>query len=431
MIGQPPRIVLIDDKMHHLHGLAKALGKLDSACLPFLFEDTGPTKSQLRNARVIFCDLHLLSDALNTDTKAQLAVIAGMLSEGLADNHGPYVLVIWTEFPEKVDGLQEYLNNLLPGQRPIEFICFDKTQFINPMDGSLIAEGDLIAKIQESLGKWSGVTALLWWETAVANAAADLATTLWESSEEKENDRPEGLRQTLGRLAIGSAGKQAASRPGMSVNEALVPLLADRIERLEIPEALWENAVEMQEKQKALPPERLNTLLHLDPVQGLSSMQRGSATPFPKEWNSDEWFTKALGFSREETLKAFGFSDGQLKDALKEVDWYLVQIRAACDEAQMQAGMIPFALAAVSAKTPKDEKDAVWQSEKFEFEKDTQEGQQKERKRIFLHANFVLGKTRSDVTEFKPKFRIRGSLLDKLTFALRMHAARPGTIDVR
>lgn len=424
MIGQAPRIVLIDDKKHHLHGLAHALGKLDSACLPFHFQDEGPSKRQLRNARVIFCDLHLLSDALTADTKQQLSVIAGMLSEGLEKNHGPYVLVIWTEFPDKVDGLQEYLQNLDPGQRPIEYICFDKNEFIDPSNGDLISESDLVTKIQDSLGKWSGVTALLWWESAVADAAADLATELWEPSGDDDAARPEGLRQTFGKLAVGSAGEHSARQhPGVAVNEALVPMLSDRIERTKFPREVWDSAVEFDNQDQAVPTARLNTLVHLDFVHGLSALQRGSASPLIEAWNTEQWFMDKFGYSQEDVLKAFGFKGGQLVEAKEDASWHLIQIRAACDEAQSKAGLLPFVLAAlVSKKSNASRHNSAWESRDFQFETKVA--------RICAHANFVLGLNASEIAGFKATFRLRSSLLESLVVAVHSHASRPGTIDI-
>ncbi len=424
MIGQSPRIVLIDDKMHHLHGLAKALGKLDSACLPFHFEDQGPSKNQLRNARVIFCDLYLLSDSLTGDTKQQLANIVSMLSEGLKENHGPYVLVIWTENPEKVDELQGYLDNLQPGQRPIEFVCFDKNEFIDPKDGNLIAEGDLIGKIQESLGKWSGVTALLWWETTVANAAADLAASLWEPFDDDNSVRPEGLRQTFGKLAVGSAGDhQARAYPGMAVNEALAPMLSDRIERTKFPKEVWDSAVEFDNQNQAVPTARLNTLVHLDFIHGLSPLQRGSASPLLAAWNTEQWFSDKFGYSQEDVLKAFGFKGTRVADAKNDASWHLIQIRAACDEAQGKAGLLPFVLAAnIPTKTNDSRRPSAWVSREFQFGESVA--------KIYAHSNFVLGLNASEVGGFRPTFRLRTSLLESLIVAVHSHASRPGTIDI-
>ncbi len=306
MIGQAPKIVLIDDKRHHLHALAHALGKLDSACLPFHFVDQGPTKHQLRNARVIFCDLHLLSDAVTADSKRQLSLIASMLSEGLGEQHGPFILVIWTEAPESVNELADYLKELEPSQQPIECLCFSKTDFINPKDGELIEEANLIAKIRETLEKWSGVTALLWWEAAVSDAASELAATLWDRSGGDLTERPESLRQTLGKLAIGAAGKgHAKANPGMSVNEALVHMLADRIERTEFPAKIWAPALEFDSQNLAVPASKLNSLVHLDFLHGLSPNNRGSATILPCTDPRGDWFKEKFGCSDEQILEAF------------------------------------------------------------------------------------------------------------------------------
>lgn len=424
MIIQAPRIVLIDDKRHHLHGLAHALSRLDSACLPFHFQDQGPTKRQLRNARVVFCDLHLLSDAMTGDSKTQLGVIVGMLAEGLEVNHGPYVLVIWTENPDKVEGLREYLDELDPGQRPLDFVCLDKNRFINTNDGELIAEDDLIAEIQKSLGSWAGVTALLWWESAVADAASDLARDLWAASGTDVGARPEGLRQTFAKLAKGASGDQRArEQPGMAVNEALVPMLSDRVERTMFPPEIWEPAVEFDDQSHAVPTALLNTLVHLDFIHGLSPFQRGSATELKPGEQREEWFKANFGHSDAEIIEAFGFKGQRLTDAANDASWHLVQIRAACDEAQGKPGLLPFVLCAVlSTKSNDLPRPSAWISRDFLFGDRCA--------RICVHANFVRGLSATEVQDFDPKFRLRSSLLESLTIAVHSHASRPGTIDI-
>lgn len=424
MIAQSARIVLIDDKLHHLHGLTKALGKLDSACLPFQFEDQGPSRSQLKHARVIFSDLYLLSDSLTGDTKQQLANIVSMLSEGLDENHGPYVLVIWTENPDKLADLNGYLEALAPGQRPIDYICFNKSEYINPGDGSLINEAGLIEKIQTALGAWSGVSALLWWETAVANAAAGLATSLWEFAGGNDNLRSEGLRQTFGKLAIASAGyHNAKDYPGMSVNETLVPLLADRLEQANFPSKIWKDAVEFEKFNLASPVSRLNSLIHLDFSRIDDSTQRGAASNLLGSWKTDQGFHDKFGYPKREIIRDFGFGEGKIDEVLKDIEWYLIQVSASCDQAQRNNNLIPFILAAtISEKGNKTASGSVWKSKPLEINgKSTT---------IYAHSSFILGMRASECGGMRCAFRLRSALLDSLIFSARTHAARPGTIDV-
>jgi hypothetical protein len=425
MIGQAPRIVLIDDKRHHLYGLAHALGKLDSACLPFHFEDQGPSKQQLKNARVIFCDLHLLSDTLTADSKQQLALIASILSEGLDKQHGPYILVIWTEAPESLGELADYLKELEPSQQPIECICFSKTDFINPANGELIAETDLIAKIKATLEKWSSVSALLWWESTVADAASSLAAALWKHPRADLNRRAAGLSQTLAMLATGATGKsQAEKNPGKAINEALVPMLADRIEQTNIPDEIWRVAADFSNSADAIPPATLNSLLHLDFGTKVSPLQRGAASPLILAWNTERPFQDKFGHSMDEILKTFGYSDAQLVEAKGSSVWYLIQVRPACDEAQMKAGLIPFVLALASSIEAKSKPAAsIWKSELFEIEDQS--------KRFYAHSNFILGLSAAETQGFQPTLRLRKPLLESLVYSIRTHEARPGTIDVR
>ena len=132
MILQAARVVVIDDNEQHLAALSRAIGKLGSACLSFHYQDEHPTKHQLAGARLIFCDLHLGGDTLTSDKTIFYANIASLLADGISADHGPYLLIVWSQYGEELEKTARiYERTLEPGQRPFEIVPLDKNTFID------------------------------------------------------------------------------------------------------------------------------------------------------------------------------------------------------------------------------------------------------------------------------------------------------------
>ena len=347
MILQPARVVVIDNKKQHLDALARAIAQLGSACLSFLYKDDYPGSHLLIGARLIFCDLHLVSDAVTTDKKALYANIASMLQQGISAQHGPYLLIIWSQYGDDLDSLKPYLKSLQPGQRPLDVVLLDKTKFIDPESGGVRADGGLVKAVEQAIESRPGLAGMLDWEELVANGAALTTSTLWELCKGVDQNDPDGvLRNTLGRLARGAAGAKASDHPGHSMRESLMPLLADRIATAAMDESRWSEAVQLNGCGPAAPSPALYTWLHFEIPSLLPASSRGVASALPEEWASPEDFKKKFGFSQNDVLNTCGYRGENLESAAAESSWYLVQINAACDDGDEDPGYLPYCLAA-------------------------------------------------------------------------------------
>jgi len=438
MILQPARIVLIDDKQSHLKAIADALGLLGSASLSFLYKDEHPAPEILAGVRLIFCDLHLGSDAKTTDTKTYCSNIASMLASSLAEDHGPYLLIIWSQFPNEVDSLKGYLDELEPGQRPFSFVCLDKNAFINVGDGTVLEGADLPGEIRGIVSKQPGLAAMLNWEQTASVSAAKVTNSLWKLAVDKSKTDPDkALCGTLGKLAVSAAGEKLGEEaPGRSVLEALVPLLADQIEAHPVNEAVWKTAVDLEEKANGAPSEALYTALHIEQPTSYKSDSRGVVS-YLEPLVASECFKDFFGYDQGTLLMQCGFQEKddeeskkngrnimKVKDGLLGTEeWFLVQINAACDEAQDHPGLIPFCLAALvpNKKTNKNGKQSVQATEPFLF--------RGRKTSLYLMGRFVIGLTKNQSVKLEPQFRLRSSLLDKLIFGLRTNAARLGVTE--
>ena len=424
MISQPARIVVIDNEPKHLSALTRALANMGSACLPFLYEAEHPSQSHLASARVIFCDLHLLSDAMTSDNKQQYANIASMLLESLKEEHGPYLLIVWSRYPKEVEDLHAYLEELSPGQQPVLCLCLDKGKFIDIDSGEPLVGTDLPAEISKMFEENPGLSALLQWEQNVSKAASVSTSTLWKLCQAHGDHQDRALRNTLGRLAKGALGDEfARDRPGRGVTEALGPLLADQLEKESLDEDYWKAAVEFDQPGMSASAVELYTYLHIETETNCLATERGVVSSLPSQWISAGKFIAKFGHNKTDILKTFGFQGDKLHKAIKNSSWYLVQINAACDEAQGNPGLLPFCLAAavpteITNNTPKG---SVWRSKNFMIKARSC--------RLLCHGSFILGMKHVEARKLQPQFRIRSQLLDLMVQDVRTNSARLGVLE--
>ena len=435
MILQPARVVVIDNKKQHLDALASAIANLGSACLSFLYKDEFPGADLLAGARLIFCDLNLVSDELKSDKKALYANIASMLQQGISAQHGPYLLIIWSKYGDDLETLTPYLENLESGQRPLAVVPLDKNDFIDGSTEEIREDGSLVKAVEQAIESRPGLAAMLDWEELVASAAAQTTSTLWDLCRDVKRNDPDGvLRNTLGRLAKGAAGAKAADHPGHSVRESLMPLLADGIATAAMDEDRWSKSVRLSSGGPVASSPVVYTWLHLEIPPALPASSRGVASALPKAWSSPERFKTKFGFSQEDVLKTCGYRGPSLECAVTGASWYLMQINAACDDGNDDPGYLPYCLAA-SVPTDRDEQGTPVPLKANEKIKGSVEKTRQvalcEGKSVWLYlfGGFVIGLREWETADFKPVFRIRPSLLDKLILDIRFNAARLGIVE--
>ena len=435
MILQPARIVVIDDNELHLRALDKAICELGSACLSFLYVDDHPRAVQLVGARLIFCDLHLGGDTLTTDKKAYHANIVSILAETILAEHGPYLLIVWSQYSDDIDGLKEYLEELPLWQRPFSVTCLDKNAFIDTESGDARKDADLPAAIDQIINSKPGLSAMLDWEQMVAQGASRTTTTLWNlCSGQKEDEQDQVLRSTLARLSIGGAGPTVArENPGHSIREALVPLLMDQLGTSVVDSELWARAVLFDSMETSVPSSQLYTALHFEMPAQFSPLTRGVASSLPDSWNNPRAFKERFGFAPTAVIGTCGYQGKNLEYAVTEASWYLVQINAACDDGRDAPGYLPYCLGAtipttrsennkeVTLKINGKNKASVEQSRKLVIDGQTVW--------LFLFGRFISGLRPDEGEALTPVFRVRSVLLDKLILEIRYNSARLGVVE--
>ena len=425
-----PRVIAIDDESKHLQGLTQGLNRYGTACLPVLFAGQGAI-APCPHARVIFADLHLSGGPPGNHAQ-DFATIGGLLEDTIQPT-GPYFIVLWTRYPDQAVALRAFLAERLQDvAKPFTVVALDKNDHLDAQ-GDVRNPEKLVDAIKQVVAEQPQIGALLNWEERVLGATADTVSSMSSMAETAAEDADTNAEvgRLLRSLAVASAGRDHVDEDRFrAVNEALLPILADRIASMRSREAddqLWQAAIGDVQAGAGLSNveiARLNRLLHIErSTEMITWTERGSVIPLPNRASGDK-FRRHFGHEQDEAAsRSFGCQNFDGNDA--RFRWVLVQSQAACDYAQVRPGPLPFHLGlclpaenARKGRLPA----ALWTSPRFEFHGET-----------FLHvsASFQMPLPRTARNIDTPLFRLREPLLNDLIYQLHGYSARPGTISFR
>ncbi len=424
-----PRIIAIDDEPKHLKGLAQGLNRYGTACLPIHFtgEATIPSCSHVR---VIFADLHL-SGGLK-DHAQDFSIIGGLIED--IQPSGPYFIVLWTMYPEQASALYAFLVDRLQSvAKPFTVQALNKNDHLDTQ-GDVKNPEALVEAIGRVVVEQPQIGALFNWEERVLGATADTVSSITKMADSAAKDASpvKEIDRLLKNIAIAAVGKDHVEEDRFqAVNEALLPILADRIASMrsrEIDRELWKAAFggsKTSSKLRSDEAAKLNRLLHIAHPTDISSwMERGSVITLPKRASGDK-FKPWFGLEQEMAAnKSFGCQDFDSNDA--RFRWVLVQSQAACDYAQIRPGPLTFYLG-LCLPEPRARKgslpSALWASPCFYFDDEP----------FLLHVNagFQMPLPRTSRGIEKPLFRLREQLLNDMIYRLHDHGARPGIVSFR
>ena len=194
------------------------------------------------------------------------------------------------------------------------------------------------------------IAAILNWEKRVSDATADTVSAIFSLATTSSNaqERGKDVGRLLARLSVEAVGKDHVEQDRFrAVNEALLPILADRIAAMRSPESdneIWQGAFDSSDAENAFSLEeaaRLNSQVHMASVESNQGTERGAVIELPDELSSE--FEQTFGLTQEvaanKQFRCKDFSQGQ--NALR---WALVQCQAVCDYVQTQPGPLPYYL---------------------------------------------------------------------------------------
>ena len=339
-----PRIIAIDDDLSHLAGLAQSLNRHGIACLQIHTTGDPSGIKPCPAVRIIFTDLHLGTGS-PSDHTSDFSTIGGLLETAIKPT-GPYFIVLWTRYSDQASELQRFLDDRLRDvERPFDVIPLAKAKHLDDA-GKVRNENALVDAIVEITKSLPQVGALFRWESRVLEAAGETVSSILRlTSRQEKAQRAGGVGSILASLGKAAAGEaHARKEPFRAVNEALLPILADRIANL--PSTMedtevWKEAVDVDSGIELLLPEaaRLNRLAHIaDAGSGAEKPDRGVVLALPGSFA--DGFQAAFDIGEKEAadsqFRCTGFVQGD-----DQFRWVLVQCQAACDHAQSQPGPTP------------------------------------------------------------------------------------------
>lgn len=421
-----PRVVIIDDQLTHLTGLAKSLNRRGVASIHVLFTEDPARIPPCPDVRVIFADLHLGPGSLSTNPMTDFSTINSLLENEIKPV-GPYFILLWTHYPDQAPALRTFLDERLKGvKKPFDVVPLAKADHLE--NGNVKDEDRLLAEIDSIAGGLPQIGALFDWESRVLRATGDTVSSLLElTSAEEADQRIAKLKRILATLGIEAVGETHVDDDRFrAVNEALLPILADRIADLRSAHGsndIWARAFDTGDDARGLSVDdaaKLNRLVHVADPGNAGGAERGVVIPLP---GRDDFRSV---FDIEESDAA---SDQfRCKDFVPDDDrfrWVLVQCQAACDHAQSQPGPLPFHLGLdfpeENRSKGKQPSAAVWTSPPFEFNGTD--------RLLRVSARFPISLPSAKVRNERPVYRLREQLLNDLIHHLHTHGGRPGLIS--
>ena len=429
MLGSP-RIIAIDDERDHLLGLADCLNQQGIACLRMHFTADPTDITVCPDVRIIFADLHLGMGS-PSDHKSNFSMIGGLLRDTIQPS-GPYFIILWTRFPEQAKELRVFLDRLdTDVSKPFDVQSLDKANHLGP-DGRVRDEEALIEAIKGIVRNSPQLAALFDWEGRVLGSTGRTVSSILDlATAEGTAQRADEVGKILSRLAIEAVGANNVETDAFrAVNEALLPILADRISALRsgVPQQdIWSQALEPVAGLPSLSLEnaaRLNSLVHIAEADTVAGTERGVVVGLPKRYLRR--FDRCFGITQQDAA-AREFRCTQFDEADNQFRWVLVQCEAACDHAQANPGTLPFYHGLVFPARRRHKRNkppaSTWRGPPFDLDGHTRV--------LRVSARFPVALPRSYAPNLTPMFRLREQILNQLTYHLHTHGARPGMMAFR
>ena len=434
-------IVAIDDRREHVRAITDALALEGLACLGLHYvAETGIPVEYVRHVRVLFLDLHLNDSIVSTDEKRHFGTLVALLEDAVRVDNGPFVLALWTEYPDQAVRLADYIDSAICDEnrhiRPVLTTRLSKRDYIDTQSGEIKEPGRLRAEVREVMRGSAPLAALLEWEHSINAAAARTLASMLNAVGvgELPRDLSEYLDQRLSHLAVSAIGRDnVAGNERFAVAQAFGPLLSDELQAGFSSQAdsadLWASALSYHGARTrgmagATAAAELNFRVHFSPLTPGASQydQLGVVRQLPGFiWSSDAWLRGLFGVSKAELLAEFSVPPG-IEGHCRPV---AMRIGAACDFAQGKLELPQYALGLELPTGKKSGKlgDALIESPPF-----LRQGSDRGPLAIRLHARFLFSQPRTGLESWPPLYRAREQLFDVLVRHFSNYRSRLGLL---
>jgi hypothetical protein len=453
----PASIIAVDDTDRELEAIVRALRLLDAACLPILVTATRPNvAAPLSGVRLVFFDINYLPGV--SGNTAIFEIAATVLCGVLAKDNGPYVLITWTSKTDLHEEFMAFLAKEVPDlPPPAVTACLAKEKFVLAGDesGTGVHGGpSLQEEIQSVLCRHTEVAALLLWEMSARRAAGDVVSSLLGllNRDDRFSGRcGPGLRGLLTHIAQRAVGVgQVANNRKAAINEALVPILFDRLMH-QTPSGedagVWPLAIPLTHPSPHITAEqaaKLNSLNHIAlPSSGpIRAGDRGVVFSFGTD--AGQYVAAKAGIDIQVLAAQYVETQHAGENQTTPPDmnelanlcrWVFLGTRAVCDQAQGNGIMRPVVLGLEvpgswreggrGLRIRKHSAQFLTPSFLFELPRSTSSAD----RRIVINWHWTMTLSPAELDGCQPLYRFREAVINQITSASSHYTSRPGIIN--
>lgn len=176
-------VIAIDDEPVHLTGLANSLNRHGVPCQKIYFSGEPEEIEPCPYARLIFADLHLGRGVLGSDPTTDFSVLGALLEDSIRPT-GPYLMLLWTMYPDQASALQTFLGRLNDVPKPTAVLPLAKADYLDS-DGNVKDEAELMKTVNELAKGWvssqGGLALAGMWGAIDNNDVDTLVNEIYES----------------------------------------------------------------------------------------------------------------------------------------------------------------------------------------------------------------------------------------------------------
>lgn len=151
MIPPARRIIVLDDEQDHLNRLSEGIRQFNIPFLPLYFTGEKTDVPACPNVRVIFADLHLVG-GIASDHKKDFSVIGNLIEDTIKPT-GPYLILLWTRYPDQAPALRAFLERLQGVTKPVDVLPISKIDHLDG-NGDVKSEATLVSTIDSLAKGW-------------------------------------------------------------------------------------------------------------------------------------------------------------------------------------------------------------------------------------------------------------------------------------
>ena len=488
MLFGPIRAVVVDDNPVHLLTISNGLSAAGIPCSSHWFDREQeelvplPPSDGYKHLRIIFLDLNLRA-ATNPDASTLFYSAQDILCRLIGKSSAPYALVFWTDVSSKVDEVEHYFHDperLTDISPPLHVYKVDKSGFLptsaeggdfQSMIGSLYQNiAEKTEALKEEVERIANQSALLKtlvsWESRASVAAADGINSITGHAIDDAVDIASidlSITNVLGEIAYQAVGGSIArENPARALDAGMIEILFDQFSASvddgkyvdHVAQALAEsvavNKRPFVNQQKMA--SSLNTYFHIDENNSVSTTSRGVVL------KADNLIDLAeLGTSKEELIKCEFLHEpyvvlrdfklkgeekatkkAEIKEALgsllRESNLVLVEVGADCDHAQAHPRTYRYL---VGLEIPsRDEYKNLYINKNGQLRRPAlqllgpwQIGE--EAVSLLISCRRYWTWQQDTIPDAVVKYRLRGSLVNKLLHHYTTWSNRPGIIEFR